>query len=166
METAGIVISALLVIAGWLVNGYFARKLQRKQLAVNVLFGVHENEALISSMQAVFKKLNSDHNYDWKKLAQCRYDKQPCSQDEEKLGEHVTNVLNHFESLSIAVLNKAVDNDVIKWSKQSMINRLYQNISPFIEEARRLLHDKKSWCYFEQLAKQWTEVINPVRPTG
>lgn len=165
-EAAGIVVSAILVIFGWLYNGMLARKLQRKQLAMNILFGSHENISLVNAMQSVFKKINADHDYDWKYLAQCRYDNKQYGADDDALAENLINVLNHFESLAIAVLNGAVDEEVIKLSKRSMVTRLYINVSPFIIESRKLHNAPRYWCQYQRLAERWAEEVPAVQPNG
>lgn len=167
-EVAGIVVSAILAIGTWFLNAWRARKnialnaalerdLQRKQLGIEIIFKYMGEESFVKHVQRVYRKINSDHNYDWAALAKKRYNNVQYATGEEDLSDSLCTVLNHLESLAIAALNDAADNDILKWSQRLIVTKISTEVKPFIEETRRLLNANHSWCNFLALADRWKD---------
>ena len=159
-ELIGIFVAAALTIIGWFISELSARRLQRKQLAINILVGLGQSEVFSTMLDRVFKKINSTPNYDWDSLPAKRYTgNPPYGAGEEELSNDLVNVLNHLETISIAVLNKAVDPYVIEMSLKGIVLKLHATVDGYISETNRLTNAKSGscWCNFCTLAEKWAD---------
>ena len=159
-------VTILLALVGWIYNSSRQRKLQRKQLAITLLNENRFEQAWVDSLSAVFKIVFNDRRYDWKSLATKRYSHdQKLDDDEDDLHLHLRTVLNYLEFIAVAVLNKAVDEDVIKWSLEGYYEYLAKAMKDYIKEARDLTRDQDIYINFDKLVDRWKKTPDHAKPS-
>jgi hypothetical protein len=153
-DVVGILLATATAVVSWVINAKLARRLQRKQLAIETIFRLSENQHYVEAIGGVFSKIYKDKTFDWKALAARKYSNKIGKEDLE-LVKKLGDALNYCEGISIAVLNNAVDEKVIQWSQRSIFTGLYTNTHAFIEEVQRHTNNGRAWCNYTKLAKKW-----------
>lgn len=154
-----------LTILGWFLNSHWNRKaekeqsrldrkLQQKQLAIQIL---HENrfqEKWIESRRMVFTALRSKKPPNWVKLhEEYMSNIKDLESDDNEMYQAFIEVLNYFEFTSIAVKNKAIDSDIFKWSYKGHFRRVYKECKK-IFKATSITHPT-AFCNYLDICKLW-----------
>ena len=66
---------------------------------------------------------------------------------------HVTMLLNYFEHISLLVVNKHVEEKIVRDSFESFFTKGYSIMEPYINHTQN--QSPKVWSNFEYLAKKW-----------
>jgi uncharacterized protein DUF4760 len=162
-ELVGLVVTFVLAIITWWVNAWRARVLQRKQLAVDVIIRTHENGEWTKQSQKVFRAIHEDKT-DWEGLANRHYGGKEYKDGEQPLCCNLLATINMLEAIAAAVINKAVDEDIIKWTLRGYFLTLYAGAGAFILESRRILKNDNAYVNFEDLALRWKPTAEAAKP--
>ena len=149
------IVSLILVLLGWLYSSYRARALQRKQLAIGLLNDNRYEKVWVDAKRDLFRGFRVQDEEYWTNLCKKKYDlTQTLTPDEEKLIHDMHTVMNTFEFISIGILNKAIDEDIIKWSYEYFYETCNTRLSGYIKEAISS-SDDSLFCNFRYVAKKW-----------
>lgn len=150
--------SLILVILGWLYNSHKARVLQRRQLSIQLLDNNRYQPEWVNAKKALFSKFTNQAYGPqfWTDLAIKKYDpshtKTPA---EEKDINDLQTVINTFEFISIAILNRAVDEDIIRWSYEYFFVNSHRILDGYIDHARTSQNDDSIFCNFSRVVSRW-----------
>lgn len=165
MEIIMAVMATAVVVLGWLFNSWQQRTLQRKQLAVNILSQNRFQEKWVNSLANVFKIIRNDKDFNWVEIAEkCFDDRHEITDEQQKIYEDIKCVLNNLEFISIAVLNKAIDESIIRWSYDYYYATLSNVLADHIKTTRKLLKDEEVYINFTTLAEQWRKKPAAAKP--
>ncbi len=156
--------SVAVVIVGWFFNSAKARKLQRKQLAIQILHDNRYEQVWVDNVHYIIKFTREDGagHPDWVNLAKDAYSKnRSLSEEHDKIWGKLRSVLNTFEFLSIAVLNRAVDEEIIRWSYEYYYNQLYETYFPYIQTIRDISNDPDLYVNFTTMVYKWDPSKKP-----
>ncbi|WP_423910895.1 DUF4760 domain-containing protein [Candidatus Spongiihabitans sp.] len=73
-------------------------------------------------------------------------------------------VLNNLEFISIAVLNRAIDENIIRWSYDHYYAILSDVLEDHIKTTRKLLNDDEVYINFTTLAEKWRKKPTVAKP--
>jgi len=156
--------SVAVVVVGWFVNSAKARKLQRKQLAIQILHDNRYEKVWVDNVHYIIKFTREDGagHPDWVNLAKDAYCKdRVLSEQNDIIWGKLRSVLNTFEFLSIAVLNKAVDEEIIRWSYEYYYKQLYDTFYPYIKTIREITEDPDLYINFTEMVYKWDPSKKP-----
>lgn len=155
-----------IIVFGWFFTSSKNRKLQRKQLAIDLLSQHRFQENWTNSLSMVLKTIRNNPNYDWESVATKSHNENTKIDDGiHQMHEAIRCVLNYFEFVSIAVLNEAADEDIIKWSYAYFYVSIYAELKPYILKSRYLLKEESLLLNFEKLAIKWQHNTEYAKPT-
>ncbi len=164
-EIVTAVIMAAVVVCGWLFNSRKQRVLQCKQLAVNILSQNRFQEKWVDSLASVFKIIRNDKDFNWVAVAQDCFDsRNKITDEQQKIYEDIKCVLNNLEFIAIAVLNHAIDENIIRWSYDLYYEDLSISLEDYIKETRKLLNDEDAYINFTTLAAKWKKQPAVAKP--
>ena len=162
----GWIITVVLAVGGWFFTAWRQRVLQRKQIAVELLNRNRFQSAWVEGQAAVFNKLNTEPNFDWASLAERHLGNGTLTDEELKSYHHLRIVLNFLEFIAIAVLNRAADENIIRWALQSQYQRLDSGVKKFIIKVREKAHSEEIYINLTTLAEKWRKKPSYARPTA
>lgn len=165
ITTVGWLVAVIIAVSGWLYNAHRQRLLQRKQLAVMLLSQNRFKQPWVDGLKAIFEIICNDPKYDWKRLAEKRFGHERIEGSDLDIYEHLKTVLNYLEFIAIAVLNKAADEDIIRWSLEAHYIKLNKVLHSFFEATTQLSGFDGAFCNFRNLANKWTEKPQIAKPT-
>ncbi len=158
------IITIVVIVFGWFFTSSKNRKLQRKKLAIDLLSQNRFQKEWTDSLSVLLKVIRNDPNYDWESVAIKSYNKK-VDKEIHKMHEAIRCVLNYFEFVSIAVLNEAADEDIIRWSYSFFYISIYTELKPYILKNRILLKEESLLANFEKLAIKWQNNTEHAKPT-
>jgi len=162
----GWLLAIIIAVCGWLYNSYRQRRLQRRQIAVDLLSQNRFEEAWVAGLAAVFKVIANNPNYDWTAIAVKRYSHgQVLEGDDLVTFEHLKCVLNYLEFIAVAVLNRAADENIVRWSFEPHYLKLSSAMGGYIAKVRELVNDDNIFINLTTLADRWKKKPQPARPT-
>lgn len=139
--------------------------MQRKQLAVSILSQNRFQEKWVNSLANVFKIIRNDKDFKWLEVAQNCFDsRHEITDDQQKVYEDIKCVLNNLEFISIAVLNRAIDENIIRWSYDHYYSTLSDVLEDHIKITRKLLNDDEIYINFTTLAEKWRKKPTVAKP--
>ena len=159
-----LILTILPIAAGWFVSHTLQRRLSRKQLAIQLLGSTNTDEYWNRAMATVFNHIRENPNYDYKALASKRWNGEAFTDEEKKLYHDLKTVLNHFEFTSIAVLNKAVDEHIIRWSRKYQMLEVHRACHDFITTLQNKSGNNNLLCNYCTLVKRWKGNPDKARP--
>lgn len=164
LEVAGLVVGLTITVAGWAYSTHRQRVLLRRQQAVDLLSKNRFQPELVAAERAVWGKIVTEPQFDWAKLMADR-NAGGLDDDDMQFYQQTLTVLNHLEFLAIAVLNKAADEHLIRWSQEYFFKTANTKMLGFIEQARTDRNDDCIFCNLTDLAKRWKKKPEIARPT-
>ena len=75
--------------------------------------------------------------------------------ENKELKIHVTMLLNYFEHISLLVVNKHVEEKIVKDSFESFFTKGYSIMGPYISKSQSQTQTPKVWSNFAYLAQKW-----------
>ena len=72
-----------------------------------------------------------------------------------ELRAHVVSLLNIYEELAQATMNKMIDKRLVKQARGSMLYATFDRFEPFIMRWRTKENASSAWMNLESLAKSW-----------
>lgn len=84
--------------------------------------------------------------------------------EQQKIYENIKYVLNYLEFIAIAVHNRAIDEDIIRWSYNHYYTTLSHVLKNHIETTRDLLKDDEIYINFTTLAEKWRKKPTIAKP--
>lgn len=164
-EAIGLFVTALLTICGWLYTHHRNRQLQRKTAAIALLSENRFNEHWVQALRSTFKILHTDRTYDWPGLVKRRYSGKPLSEADETIYQHAITLLNQLEMLSICVLNKAADEQFIRWSQEHIFCSASKGLAGFIAEVRHCNNNDGIYVNYLAVVDRWSKKASAAKPT-
>lgn len=164
LEVAGLVVGLGITVAGWAYSTHRQRVLLRRQMAVDLLSKNRFQSELIVAERAVWGKIVTDPHFDWRKLMADR-NALRLGEDDQHFYQQTLTVLNHLEFLAIAVLNKAADENLIRWSQEYFFQTVNSKMLGFIQQGRTDRNDDCIFCNLTDLANRWKKKPEVARPT-
>lgn len=172
----GWVLTVLITVVGWSIertksrtaaktSAKLQRQLQRKSVAVTLLNDNRFQPPWVDGLRAVFAHIRANLNYDWVGLAQRRFGNGELTPDELELYDHLKTVLNYLEFTAVVILNRAADENIVRWSYGFYYQELNAKLHQFFPEARRIANDPSIWCNFTKLADRWDKDPDIAQPT-
>ncbi len=161
-----LILTILTLAAGWFVSHYLQRRLSRKQLAIQLLGSTNTDEYWNRALATVFNHIREKPSYDYAALAMNRWNGNLTDEKEKQLYHDLKVVLNHFEFTSIAVLNRAVDEDVIRWSRRYQMLEVHRACRGFITTLQNKSGNKNLLCNYLEPVRRWEDKPDRARPRG
>ncbi len=160
------IIAIFVVVFSWFFISHKNRKLQRKKIAIELLSHHRFEKQWTDSLSIILKTIRTKSNYNWEEIAISSHDKSNAqSKQQQDMHEAIRCVLNYFEFVSIAVLNNAVDEDIIRWSYGFFYTHIYKELKPYILKSRNILNEDSLHINFEKLALNWGPKESHATPT-
>lgn len=154
-----------ITVVGWFINSYWTRKsqekqalkerkLQQKQLAIQIL---HENrfeEQWVIARRKVYTIFRNEPNFDWGKLLTRYLDKSDrLNEDEDEKLQALFEVANYFEFASIAINNQAIDPYIFKLSYKGHFERVLKFSNNFFEVCKK--NQPSAYCNYLDVCEKW-----------
>lgn len=153
-----IVVTVIVAAIGWITAYLFARRLQRRQLAITILHESFFAKDRLDAMKNVFDVVRLKQDFDWENLAKSQMTKKNKPQKPTKdteLFRHVIIILNYFEFLSVAILTNSISETIIKEIYKSIFIVLYIRTEKMISYLQTYTGDKTYFCNYNEIARKW-----------
>jgi len=159
------VASLIAVILGWTYTSSKNRTLQRRRLAISLLYDHRFNDLWIKYSKLLYDQFIKYPDYNWKDLVEKRFqDPFNITPQEQKLFSAATMILNTYEFMSVAMLDKTVDEKIIKEARKTVFELNYKMLHDYISEIRIAYADeegnenKSIYLNFETIVNKWSKL--------
>lgn len=171
---AGLILVALL---GWLITYGISRRklrveyqasksLQKKQAALDLIQDHIFDSNRVTSSQRVFWILNHERNFPWGDLVEDHLAGKNLPVDGKRTREQEDNedlihkffsILNYYEFLSIAILTKTAEEEIIKCYFRGSFETIYPASKKVADLIRTWAKNNRIWISFHKVAENWND---------
>ena len=89
------------------------------------------------------------------------------TEEEQEIRRSTQVVMNSLEFIAIGILNRAIDEDIVKWSFEIMYTRLYDVLDGYIEVLRKSEGQEGTYINFTELVERWNpDKVKPAPETA
>lgn len=134
------------------------RLLHEKEIAINLMHQNRFSDRWIDACNTVFSIIVNKPDYNWKVFAERKFNPNiTLSEEEQKMGDAVRDILNFCESIAIAVLSGTANEQIIWHDQKTIFLTIHSKLKPYIEYARdEIFKDPGAYVNFKTLIENWT----------
>lgn len=142
------------------------RKLSRKTTSIGLLNDICHNDQWLNGLRLLTDLKLDQEDFNQKDFAKKKFTVGLKLDDrEQKISDAIRDILNIYEFLSIAILSKSANEEIIRANLGYLFLYIYDEVKEYIKEARDKINDQTIYINYETVVNNWKEkpkIVGPI----